>query len=151
MTTIAKYKPTRGFSLVELVMVVVIISVLAGIAGPRFASAAARARAQAAADCLASDFSLAREQARATSAPYRISFDTLADRYTLGSGADARVVDLSIEPYTCDLATVDFSGSTHVQFNAFGIPDAAGAVTITGGGVTYTLKLNALTGEVSVQ
>lgn len=132
-------------------LVLVIVAVLGAIAGPRFAAAAARGHAQAAADRIAADLNLARERARATSATYSISFNPNSDYYKLSNGSTAQVIDLSREPYTCDLNNVNFNGGGVVQFNAFGVPDTGGSLRVTGGGVTYTLTLDAQTGEVTVQ
>lgn len=131
-------------------MVLVIMVVLAGIAGPRFAAAAANNRARAAADRVASDLELARERARAASVTYTVSFNPTLDRYKLGSGSDDGSIRLDVAPYDCDLLSASFNGSPTVQFNAFGVPDQAGTIQVSGGGVSYTITVAAGTGEVSV-
>src|SRR5690606_27031377 len=57
----------RGFSLLELVMVLTIIAILAAIATPRYANAMARYRADLAARRIAADLLLAQRLARTES------------------------------------------------------------------------------------
>ena len=74
-----------GFSLVELVLVMVIIGVVAAIALPRFAQANARQQLEAAANRVASDLEKARHEARASSNLVAISFNTSDNSYSYAS------------------------------------------------------------------
>lgn len=132
-------------------MVLVIIAVVAGIAAPRLANAAANQRAQAAAQRVAADLELARERAKASSAVYAVSFDLPTQTYKLGTGNSSDTVDLSRSPYQTQRMTADFSGRAVVSFNAFGVPDSGGSVGVQGGTTSYTVTLAAESGEVTVQ
>jgi len=140
-----------AFSLIELVIVLLIMAVLAGIAAPRFASAAANNRARAAADRIAADLELAREQARATSATCSVTFNVSNESYKIISTNEAFDVDLSRSPYESGIDSVDFAGRSAVSFNAFGVPDTAGQVQVSGGGLKFTVTVAAETGEVSIR
>lgn len=141
----------QAFSLLELVMVLLIMAVLAGIAAPRFASAAANNRARAAADRIAADLELAREQARATSASCSVAFSTTTESYTIKSANDAVAVDISRSPYESGIDSADFAGRPVFSFNAFGVPDTSGTIVVSGGGQTFTVAVAAGTGEVSIR
>src|SRR5947209_10986433 len=65
----------RAYSLVELVLVLVTLAIMWGIAAPRYANSMSRYRAEAAARRIASDFALARAQAKQTSTNVVVVFD----------------------------------------------------------------------------
>lgn len=138
----------RGFTLVELVIVVAIIAVVAAIALPRFSQAASRQKLEAAADRVAADLALARARARAASQTVDVSFAPLAEAYTVsGSGGQVFTVDLAGSPYGVDLSTADFNGSSSLSFNGFGVPSHSGLVTLSSQGTAVTVKLDTA-GEV---
>ena len=70
-----------GFTLVELVLVMVIIGVVGAIAMPRFTQANARHQLEAAANRVASDLERAREEARATSNWVQIAYSKSQESY----------------------------------------------------------------------
>ncbi len=120
-----------GFTLVELVLVMVITGVLAAIAMPRFAQASANQRLEAAADRVVADLKLASTRARAASAPATMTFDRDAGKYQLDAVAgNAFTVELDEMPYGVTFESVDFGGTTVAAFNAYGMPVNAGSVTL---------------------
>lgn len=141
----------HGFSLIELVIVLVIVSVVGAIAGPRFATAAAQNRARAAADRVAADLELAQARARASSADVSVSFNVATESYKIGTGSEATTVDLSRPPYSTQIDQAIFTGGSAVRFNAFGVPDSSGSILISGGGLSFDISVAAETGEVTVQ
>lgn len=141
----------QGYTLVELVMVLVIAATLAAIAAPRFAAASARNRTVAAASRIEADLRLAQQRARASSAEYAVSFNIARDTYKLGAEADAHNVDIGASPYESDIESADFGGDGVVRFNAFGVPDTGGTLRVVGGGVALSVTLDAGTGEVTVR
>jgi type II secretion system protein H len=146
---------STGFTLVELVMVMVIVGIISAIAVPRYAQALQRYRTQAAANRLAADLELARERARASSAP--VTFELIdSTRYRilnftdLDDGGTHYTVDLADEPYHASILASKLGEDSQIIFNGWGVPDSAGAVTVGAGKDTITVTLAAESGEVVV-
>jgi Tfp pilus assembly protein FimT len=134
-----------------------IMAILAAVAAPRYVAAAARYRADFAARRIAADFAAAQSTARATSNSQSVVFDRTAGTYQvvgmreLDSTATTYRIDLSSDPYSVIIGTVNFGGGSQVIFNAFGELNNAGSVTVQAGGVTRTVTLDAATGKATVQ
>ena len=145
-----------GFSLIELVLVMTIISVLAAIAVPRYANALARYRADAAAQRIVTDLNYARERARSTStkviAHIKPSEDCLRleDTPSLDDSTEIWETDLSAKPYLADIVSTSFL-SGKVSFDGYGTPDAGGSIQLTVGSESRTVVLDADTGKAVVQ
>jgi prepilin-type N-terminal cleavage/methylation domain-containing protein len=147
----------RGFSLLELFLVVAIVVVAAAVAVPRYGRASGRYRADLAARRVMADLRLAQSWAKAASSSRTVSFSTAASQYQLlnipapdGMPGDYTVV-LSAEPYQADLTNVSFDGSPQVIFNGWGLPDRGGTVTLSAGGQQRTVVVDGVTGRISVQ
>jgi prepilin-type N-terminal cleavage/methylation domain-containing protein len=132
-----------AFSLVELVVVIAIIGVVAAIATPRFASAAGRARAVAAADRLAAELAVTRDLSRAMG-------EGLAVRMKTGTGEVVRVkpdatqvplADLAREPYSAVVHSTSFAGDA-ARFTGLGTAWAAGRALVRSGryGVVVSVR-----------
>lgn len=82
-------RPARGFTLVELMTVLVILAVLAGLAMPSFTEMIAAQRARAAASALYDSLVLARSEAlkRNTSTTISVSNSNLASGWSVLAGA----------------------------------------------------------------
>lgn len=120
-----------GFTLVELVLVIIIIGVVGAIALPHFAQANARQQLEAATNRVENDIELAKNRARAASASVTMEFNRIKESYTLDAvGGEALTVKLAEPPYRARLGNVDFEGSTTVTFNGYGIPSSEGLIVV---------------------
>src|SRR5688500_4773678 len=72
-----------GFSLIEVVMVLGIMVILAGIAAPRMTGSISRQRAMSAARRIASDLEFARSNAMANSASRKVVFSPARGAYAV--------------------------------------------------------------------
>jgi len=121
--------PARGFTLVELITVLVVIAIGAAIAFPRLEGMAARARARGALDQVSADLYLARTLAVREGTRTVLRFQRRTDRpechrptYSLVVRSTpertVRVTDLRLGPSAClRLGTVD-----SLVFNSRGLP-----------------------------
>ena len=154
---VGKTGNTRGFTLVELVMVAAIVAIFAGLAIPRYATSINRYHATAAAQRLASDIVYAQERARAASTTRSISFNSVTSSYQLIGEPDAinpantYTVNFASTPFTSTIAALNLGNSTALSFNAFGTPGSAGSVTLQCGTATATVTLDKSTGMVTIQ
>jgi len=126
-----------GFSLIELVIVLALAGVIAGLAAPRFASAQAKYRAESAARQIAADVTLAANRAKAIGGPVTLTFAPgraayKAD-YTLDDAPESWRTDLSAEPYMAVVTGATFGAGSNLRFNGRGVPAAAGEVTVQSG------------------
>ncbi len=148
-----------GFSLIEFMLVIAIIAVVSAIAIPRYANATKMYRVNLAAKRIAQDLQMAQFRARTLSASRTVVFSASADDYRIAGEKDfadstaAYKVKLAELPYLVDLASAQFGttvGTASVTFNGFGMPDNAGTITITSGGMTKTILLSAYDGGVTI-
>ena len=145
----------RGFSLLEVVLVLVIIAIAAAIAVPRHAAALARYRAETSARRVAADLAQARSLAQQMSSDQTVVFNPDADCYTLAGCDDPDrpgqpyTVALAGRPYHANLAGATFGAGAAVTFNGFGAADQGGTVTVAVGDYTWTVTVDAESGEVS--
>jgi len=154
-TTQSKQLCRYGFSLVELVMVITVIGLLAGIALPRFSNSVARQRAQTAAKRIAADLSLARQRAIYTSAGQTVTFSgatySLTGMQDLDHSTAAYKVNLAKAPYEAEVVSVDFGGDTEVVFDIYGMADSNGSVVVRVAHWQHTVQLEAETGQITLE
>jgi prepilin-type N-terminal cleavage/methylation domain-containing protein len=148
-----------GFSLIEVMIVVVIIGAMATVAVPRYANSLARYRADAAARRITADLSLAQTAARQASTTRQVSFDTGNDTYQLpgvtplhGPGDNLiYYVDLKESPYQAQITSATLGADAILIFDGYGNPDSDGTVVIQVGTEQRQVVINAETGEATVQ
>lgn len=147
----------RGFSLLELIVVLAIVAILGVIAAPRYSQAIQRYRLEMAANRVAADIDLARSLARAQGATATISFATSSATYTIAGltstdrSGEAFAVSLAREPFGVAIQNVDFAGTNTLTIKGFGTPVSGGTVRLTLGSLSKVVTVAAGTGEVSVQ
>ena len=146
----------RGLSLIEIVVVVTVLAIVAAVGGTRYVDSLALHRVRGTARRIAADLETARNVARSRSLPVSISFDAAANRYTIVGIANpdhpsaVNSVELADGPLQSDLTAAAFGGDATIVFNAFGMPDSGGTLTVQSGGATQTVAVIAGTGAVTI-
>lgn len=146
----------RGFSLMELVLVILIVAIISAVVVPRFGGSITRHRADTVAQRIAVDLELARRRASTTSAAQRVIFDVEDDSYELDGLGDMDhstedyIVSVAEDPYKAVLVFVNFGGDEEIIFDGFGTPDSGGSVIVQVGNEIRTVTVDANTGETSV-
>lgn len=149
----------RGFSLVELVLVLMVLAVVAALAMPRFGNAVARYHVEAAAGRLYADLVLTRETAKQRGRSMAMTFTTeRGSGWVVRGMADLEHpsssnynVDLTLEPYVSSIESVDMGGDTEIVFDGFGIPDTNGEIVLRSGAFTRVIRIAGTTGEIEVR
>jgi Tfp pilus assembly protein FimT len=146
-----------GFTIFELVLVLLIIAVVAGLGVARYGDSLQRYRADAAARRIVADMALARSKARMQSQSQAVVFSVAANRLSLTGVPDidrptgTYTTSLAEAPYYTRLVSVNFGGSSQVVFNGYGSPAASGTVVVAAGGYTKTVVLSQVTGRATIQ
>lgn len=146
----------RGFTLVELVVVVMILAILAAVAIPRIGGTLAQRRLEAAVHRVVSDLDLARRRAKQASREQVVTFTPAAHQYSLDgvSSLDhptqGYVVQLGEPPYEVRLISADLGGDQVLTINGYGVPDSGGTIVLAWGRCQATITVEPDSGEASV-
>jgi len=154
--------PYSGFTLIELIMVVVVLIVLATVIGPKISDTLKGTRVNTAARKIATDIRYAQSLAISTQALHGVIFNpNPANTYSIYSPSSANIIwnQFSGGLYTVQLNAGEYDGVTidgsyEVTFDALGSPTLGGgsSVTISAGGSApvRTITVAASTGKVSI-
>jgi type IV fimbrial biogenesis protein FimT len=146
----------RGFSLLELLVVITILALLARVTVPQLSGVLVRSRLDAAARRVVSDLSLAQKRARLLSSTQHVTFDAVTDSYQLVGLANsdhptaAYQVLLGDVPYEAQIQRPNFGGDAEIIFDGYGVPDSGGTVYVVAGGQFRLVTLDAQTGRATV-
>ena len=146
-----------GFSIVEIVIVVMIIGVFGAIAIPRYANSLTRYRADATARRVVADLALAQSAAKQSASQRQVAFNAVNHSYqiqnvkALDSNAPFYDVDLTQSPYAAQIDSVNFGGDAVLIFDGHGVPDSTGSVQIHVGSEVRQINIDADTGEATIQ
>ena len=147
-----------GFTLVELVIVLLIMSILIAVAAPRWSQSLQDIRVSNAASRIVADLSRAQSAAWNSSTSNTVTFTVSISRYeisdvaSLGRRGSPYVIDLSDAPYTSRLVSVwDQSGTQTITFNGYGIPDRGGNIVVASGETQRVIVVDATSGTAVVQ
>lgn len=138
----------RGFTLVELLVVVAILAILIGLATPSVSARLSQQRVSAAVNRISSDLRLAQLHARRSSQAQTITFDTAARSYVLegyaplGRKTGNYTVALADAPYEVQILRVDFGGTKKLAFDSFGRAQQSGAIAVGVSGCVATLTVS---------
>jgi prepilin-type N-terminal cleavage/methylation domain-containing protein len=145
----------RGFSLVELVLVICIMAVVASMAVPRFANSLMRNRVEAAARRIVSDLSFAQRHARLASASQPVLFGS-KNHYSLPGLADPDhpaseyEVRLDEPPYEVSIRDVNLGDDEEIVFDAYGVPNTGGSLVVQAGDHARMISIAEGTGQTTV-
>jgi len=144
----------RGFSLIELVVCITIISIVAGLAAVRFGRSAERARVESAAKRVAAAVDDARTRARTRGSSCRLAVDpaagTLQMKGVMSGRAELDLICLSKSPYKVSIKLADFGGKTDLDFTSRGRPLAGGKIGVASGAFVRTVTVDPETGHASI-
>ena len=152
--------PTReyaaGFSLIELVMVLVIVSIIAAYAVPQFSDRAAMTVPQQA-DALIRDLRHAQQLALSWNRPLRFTVSASGYSVACAPGAPG-TAPCNVSPVQDPARGGGFQATTvngivlspaTIDFDTLGRPNVAAAIDVSGGGLTKTVNVAAISGFVS--
>lgn len=132
-------RSSGGFSLIELVVVVVVLGAVFAVAAPRYSRGDVARRADLAADRISRDIRLAERDAWHRGVVRELVFDVASDTYRIVGMVDGTgkpyVVDLSAAPYRLSVESADFGGEARIVLDGRGTAPAVGRVELSAGGV----------------
>jgi len=147
----------RGFTLLEVVLVMAITTVFASIALPLYSRAAFRHQADLAARRVATDLRQAQAYARTASTSCQVTFYATTETYELNGvasldGAPGNYqVTLTDDPYEAKIVSADFGGSAQIIFNGWGMPNSGGSAVVSVGSEQRTIAVDSATGQVTIE
>ena len=135
----------RGFSLIEMTLVIVIMGVIVAIAAPRFADASTGRRLSGAQRVIEKDVEMVQLRARATGIPHVIAFYPDSELIVAFEGLDINrdaIVfsrDLSNEGLAVDLSRTNIGGDENIVVSQLGYLEKDFTVGILHGGIEKSI------------
>lgn len=145
----------RAFSLVELVIVLLVMSIFAAASAPAFIDSLLFGRVESAARRLKADLELVRQTARLKSTSQTLTFagsiyTTSTAIKNLDRPQQTNSVNLATSPFELTAVTANFGGLQTVSFDGYGTPSTGGTVLLRAINHECTVTLDATTGEVTI-
>jgi len=159
---------SRGFTIVELIIVVAIIAIAAMIAVPMISSASS-VQLRSAANMIAADLEYAKSMAISRQRMYAVVFNEAAESYQIEDANEVidhpvkkgfkYVVDFSNDSRLdkVNIVDADFDTTNEIKFdylgspyNGGGNPLNSGTIDLRAGGTTATISVEPITGFISI-
>ncbi|MHC4556020.1 MAG: GspH/FimT family protein [Planctomycetota bacterium] len=152
-----------GFTLIEILIMIVIIAIAALTAVPMMSSAASM-QIRSAANIITADLEYAKSMAISRGQNFSVVFDENTDSYRI-EDQDSNIIAHPVKKgfdYVIDfqndsrlnkvnITNIDFNSTRRVQFDCLGSPDNAGTINLKAGGTTVTIKVEPVTGFISIE
>mgnify|MGYP001158213650 FL=1 len=160
LTTNITKRTSNGFSLMELIVVIVLIAIFATIAMTRTRTGLSTIREQIAIDQVTSDIDLVRSMAFGMHETMTIVFSVNEDSYAIFKGPNNSRTAVEDYPHSdngvisldnsnlreVDIKSVNFNGSSELQFLPLGDINSGGSISLN----DKTITVQPITGKWSI-
>jgi prepilin-type N-terminal cleavage/methylation domain-containing protein len=150
--------PRRGWSLIELVVVVTILGIVASLASLKFLDSLGFRRVQSAAERLMHDINATQKQARLCGTTTSIDFDAVNHVYALHGvqNMDRPSLTDQIVSLRDDLLSTYFEQielddhANSISYNSYGVPDRGGTIIMRSGNWTRQILIDEKSGKAEI-
>ena len=153
-------KATPGFSLTELIVMIVLIGIFAAMAMTRTSTGLTTIQVQIAIDQITSDIDYSKSMAFARHDTITLVFSTTLEQYTIYNGPDGSRSAITDFPNSTngiisfdqsdfievDITSANFNGTSELQFLPLGDPKSGGSIVLN----SKTISVASVSGQWSV-
>ena len=153
-------KATPGFSLTELIVIIVLIGIFAAMAMTRTSTGMTTIQVQIAIDQITTDIDYSKSMAFARHDTITLVFSTTLEQYTIYNGPDGSRSAITDFPNSTngvisfdqsdfievDITSANFGGTSELQFLPLGDPKSGGSIVLN----SKTISVAPVTGQWSV-
>ena len=153
-------KATPGFSLTELIVMIILIGIFAAMAMTRTSTGMTTIQVQIAIDQITSDIDYSKSMAFARHDTITLVFSTALEKYTVYNGPDGSRSAITDFPNSTngvisfdqsdfievDITSANFNGTSELQFLPLGDPKSGGSIVLN----SKTISVAPVTGKWSV-
>ena len=153
-------KVTPGFSLTELIVMIILIGIFAAMAMTRTSTGMTSIQVQIAIDQITSDIDYSKSMAFARHDTITLVFSTTLEQYTIYTGPDGSRSAITDFPNSTngvisfdqsdfievDITSANFGGSEELQFFPLGDPKSGGSIVLN----SKTISVAPVTGQWNV-